>query len=380
MTRLRLLAACGLAFVLIAGLGAQEKKDPVPPAKTEAPKGADPKAPPADPKKAAPADPKPADPKPADPKAVDPKAGTPAPAGDNPLAWKFTKDVPFYQELTTKTTQNIKVQGLDVGQNQEQTFYFKFEPIKQEGDTWVVKQTIDGVKMKIDIAGSPVSYDSTNETAPGGTNTALSEFFKALKGSQFTLTIGKDMAVQKVEGREEFIKKLIQSNKQLEQLLNKILGEEAIKQMADPTFGVVPPAAKKAGESWTKTVKLTLGPLGNYENTYTYTLTKQTGDLAEIDVKVALKYTPPAPDQGGETLPFKIKGGTIQQTPDDKTNKGKVTFNTKTGRIESSTMSVKMSGTLTLDIGGTTTEVSLTQDQTTDVKTSDKSFVPDKKQ
>jgi hypothetical protein len=359
VTRLRLLAACGLAFVLIAGLGAQEKKDPVPPAKGDAPKTEAPK--PADPK-AAPAD---------------PKAG--APAGDNPLAWKFTKDVPFYQELTTKTTQNIKVQGLDVGQNQEQTFYFKFEPIKQEGDTWTVKQTIDGVKMKIDIAGSPVSYDSTNEAAPGGTNTALSEFFKALKGSQFTLTIGKDMSVQKVEGREEFIKKLIQSNKQLEALLNKILGEEAIKQMADPTFGVVPPAPKKVGESWTKPVKLTLGPLGTYENTYTYTYAKQTGDLAEIDVKVALKYTPPSADQG-ETLPFKIKGGKIEQTPDDKTNKGKVTFNTKTGRIESSTMSVKMSGTLSLDIGGTTTEVSLTQDQTTDVKTSDKSFVPDKKQ
>ena len=90
--------------------------------------------------------------------------------------------------------------------------------------------------MKIDIAGSPVSYDSTNEAAAGGTNTALSEFFKALKGSQFTLTIGKDCTVEKVEGREEFVKKLTSANKQLEQLLNKILGEEAMKQMADPTL------------------------------------------------------------------------------------------------------------------------------------------------
>jgi len=55
-------------------------------------------------------------------------------------------------------------------------------------------------------------------------------------------------------------------------------------------------------------------------------------------------------------------------------------FNTKTGRIESSKIEVKMSGSLTLDIGGTTTEVNLTQDQSTEVKTSDKSYVPDKKQ
>lgn len=370
VTRLRLLTSCGLAFVLLTAVVAQEKKDPVPAdPKKDAPK-ADPKA--VDPK----ADPKAADPKTVDPKAVDPKA---APAGDNPLAIKFVKDQPFYQEMTTRTIQNIKVQGLDVGQNQEQTFIFKFEPVKQEGDKWIVKQTIEGVKMKIDIAGSPVSYDSTNEAAGGGTNTALSEFFKALKGSQFTLTIGKDMTVEKVDGRDEFVKKLVSANKQLEQLLNKILGEEALKQMADPTFGVVPKEPKKLMDKWTKTVKLTLGPLGTYDNTYTYTYAKQTGDNAEIDVAVELKYTPPAADQGGETLPFKIKGGEITQVKDDKSNKGKVIFNTKLGRIESSNVSVKMTGKLNLDIGGTTTEVTLTQDQTTELKTSDKSPIPEKK-
>ena len=143
---------------------------------------------------------------------------------------------------------------------------------------------------------------------------------------------------------------------------------------------MVPKEAKKVGDKWNKTVKLSLGPLGSYENTYNFTYAKQTGDNAEIDVAVELKYTPPPADQGGETLPFKIKGGKIEQVKDDKSNKGKIMFNTKTGRIESSDVSVKMTGTLTLDIGGTTTEVSLTQDQNTSVKTFDKSPIPDKKQ
>ena len=277
------------------------------------------------------------------------------------------------------TIQNIKVQGLDVGQNQDQTFYFKFEPLKQEGDKWIVKQTIEGIKMKIDIAGSPVTYDSTNESSAAGTNTALSEFFKALKGSQFTLTIGKDCTVEKVEGREEFVKKLTQANKQLESLLNKILGEDALKQMADPTFGVVPKEPKKVGDKWSKTVKLSLGPLGSYDNTYHFTYAKQTGDKAEIDVAVELKYTPPPADQGGETLPFKIKSGKIEQIRDDKSNKGKVIFNTKEGRVESSNISVKMTGSLTLDIGGTQTEVTLTQDQQTIVKTFSNSPIVEKK-
>jgi Family of unknown function (DUF6263) len=363
VTRLRILAAFGLAFALMTAVVAQEKKDPVPPPKKEDVKKDEPKK---------------ADAKPPEVKKDKGKKDV-VPAADNPLAWKFVKDVPFWQEMTTVTIQNIKVQGLDVGQNQEQTFYFKFEPKKQEGDKWIIQQTIEGVKMKIDIAGSPVSYDSTNEAAAAGTNSALSEFFKALKGSQFTLTIAKDLSVEKVEGREEFIKKLISANKQLEQLLNRILGEEAMKQMADPTFGVSPKEAKKVGEKWSRVVKLTLGPLGSYENTYNFTYTKQTGDNAEIDVAVELKYTPPGADQGGETLPFKIKGGKIEQVKDDKSNKGKVLFNTKIGRIESSEISVKMTGSLTLDIGGTTTEVSLTQDQKTTVKTFDKSPIPDKK-
>ncbi len=356
VTRFRLLTACGLAFVMLTAVVAQDKKDPVKPAgkKDDAKKG--------------------------DAKKGDVKKDTKTPpAGNNPLACKFVKDKPFWEEMKTTTIQNIKVQGLDVGQNQEQTFYFKFEPIKQDGDKWTVKQTIEGVKMKIDIAGSPVSYDSTNEAASGGTNTALSEFFKALKGSQFILTIDKDCTVEKVEGREEFVKKLVQSNKQLEQLLNKILGEEALKQMADPSFGVVPKEPKKVGDKWSKTVKLSLGPLGTYNNTYNFTYAKQTGDVAEIDVAVELKYTTPGAEQGGETLPFKIKAGKIEQTKDNTSNKGKVMFNTKTGRIDSSEVAVKMTGTLTLDIGGTQTEVTLTQDQKTEVKTFDKSPIPEKK-
>ena len=343
MTRLRLLAACGLSVALFTAVVAQEKKD----------------VPPADKK--------------AEGKKEEGKAVAP-PAGDNELAWKFTKDTPFYQEMTTQTVQNIKVQGLDVGQNQSQTFYFKFEPKKQEGDKWVVTQTIEGVKMTIDIAGNPVSYDSTNEAAATGTQTALSEFFKALKGSQFTLTIGKDMAVEKIDGRDEFIKKLVQTNKQLDQLLNKILGEEAMKQMADPTFGVVPKEKKKVGESWERKVKLNLGPLGTYDNTYKYTYKSLTGDIADIDVAAVVLH-PAGADQSGDTLPFKIKEGKIEQAKDPKSNVGTIKFNTKAGRIESADISVKMQGTLKLDIGGSTTEVSLTQDQKTTLKTQDKSFI-----
>jgi hypothetical protein len=298
----------------------------------------------------------------------------------NPLAWKFAKDAPFYQDMTTKTIHQIKGTGVEVEHNQVQTFLFKFEPIKLDGDKWIVKQTIEGVKMSIDIGGSPMSYDTANDTMGGGGNPALAEFLKALKGTQFMLTFAKDGTVEKVGGRTEFLKKIKGINCQLEPLIKKTLSEDSLKVIADPSMGMTPKEIMNVGEKWHKTTKMSLGFLGTYENTCTFIYAKQTGDVADIDVSVALKYRPPVQSQGGEKSPFKIKGCWIEETVDiSKYNKGKVTFNTKTGRIEVSEILMKMTGNLTIDINGTTSEVKLIQEQTTIVKTSTKSFVTSKK-
>src|SRR5229473_1513837 len=60
----------------------------------------------------------------------------PAFAQDNPvtLKWKFEKDKTFYQEMKTETKQTMKVQGSDVIQTQDMTFYFSWTPKKQDGD------------------------------------------------------------------------------------------------------------------------------------------------------------------------------------------------------------------------------------------------------
>ena len=298
------------------------------------------------------------------------------------LTWKFEKDKPFYQEMTTKTTQSIKVMGMDVNQVQEQTFYFKWTPMKQEGDKWVLRQTIEGVKMKIDIAGNPISFDSTSSNPAGGTggaNTALSEFFKALVGSEFTLTLNtKTMKVEKIEGREEFLKKLGSANQAMEPLLKRILSDEALKQMADPTFGMFPGGDKKVGDTWKVPVTLNLGPIGSYENTYTYTFKgkdPKSKDLDRIEVEATLNYKPPT--DSAEGLPFKIKSADLKSK--DKQTPGVVLFNPKTGRLVSSDMTVKLGGTLEIEIGNTTAKVELQQDQTTAIKTADKSFLPEKK-
>src|SRR5262249_29851923 len=137
------------------------------------------------------------------------------------LKWKFDKDNVFYQKMTTETKQTMKVMNNDVAQTQKQTFYFSWKPTKVEGKTVEIEQKIEGVSMDIDIGGSKISYDSTKDTTA---NNPLGDFFKALVGSTFTLELDlADLKVTKIEGRDDFLKKLVAANPQIKPLLETIL-------------------------------------------------------------------------------------------------------------------------------------------------------------
>jgi hypothetical protein len=297
----------------------------------------------------------------------------PAFAQDNKpvtLKWKFEIGKPFYQEMKTVTKQALKVQGSDVSQNQNMTFYFSWTPKSQDGDNWVIEQKIIGVKMEIDIGGTKVSYDSTKDN-PG--SNPLGDFFNKLKDSEFKITVNKENKVIKVEGRDAFVTKLIGANPQMEALLKQILTEDALKEMAEPTFAVVPSKEVKKGDApWKRPSKIDMGPLGRYENTYKYTYDGAGADkLDTIKVDTTTKYVPPpdtAMSQGAGALPFKIKSGDLKST----SSSGTVKFDNVKGRVESVEMALQIKGELNIEISGQTTKVELTQDQTTSVKTSDK--------
>lgn len=280
------------------------------------------------------------------------------------IDWKFEKAKPFYQELTTSTTQKMKVMGQDVEQKQDQTFYFSFTPKEEKDGAWTIAQKIEGVKMSITIAGQSISYDSTSPTSA---NNPLGEFFKALIGSEFTISLDKSKKVTKVEGREDFIKKLTAANAQMQPLLKEILNDEALKQMADPTFGFVPGKEVTKGEAWERKNNTNLGPIGGYDSTHKYTYEGKDNKLEKIKIETTLTYKPPT--TGDSSLPFKIR------TADLKTKDagGTALFDAAKGRLESMKLSQKLEGTIDVEIGGQVSKVELKQEQTTEIKTTDTS-------
>lgn len=289
----------------------------------------------------------------------------PAYAQDEKLVWKAfdpkeTKS--FYQKLETTTTQDMKVMGMGVQQKQKQTIYVEWTPLEKKDNNWVVKQKIIGVDMSIDIGGNKISYNSLADNQP---NNPMSDFFKALLSMELTLTISPDLKVSKIDGRDEFVRKLGNTNPQMEPLLKSILGEEALKQMAEPTWGAFPAADAKKGATWKKESKLDLGPMGVYDSTFNYTYDGADKDnLDKVSIKASMKYGVPTKKDG---LPFTIKDAKLSSTE----GSGTALISRKKGRIEKSEVKMKLQGELTIDIGGMDTKVELIQDQVSNVETTD---------
>ena len=295
------------------------------------------------------------------------------------FALKLEKDKAFYQKMATTVSQVIKVQGQDLTQKQDSTFYFKWTPDKQEGDKWVVKQKIEGLVMSIDISGNPITYDSTKKDQPGSAgNPGLMDFFKNLDGSEFAVTLNtKDWKVEKVDGKDEFVKKLGAGSAQMDSLLKKIMTDDALKQMSDPTYGLIPDQPKAVNDTWEKKQTLNLGPVGSYDVAYKFTYKGKEAGKALDRVEVVPSLTYKAPAEATEGLLFRIKSGTMESKPLDPGQPPSVIlYNPATGRIEKATISLKLRGELTVAIGGTDTKVELEQTQTTTIDSSNDPLLP----
>jgi hypothetical protein len=153
-------------------------------------------------------------------------------------------------------------------------------------------------------------------------------------------------------------------------LLEQILSDKALREMAEPTFAVVANKPVAKGDKWEKKTSLEMGPIGRYDNSYTYSYDgKDTKDknLDVIKVDTVLKYKEPTEAAGVGGLPFKIESADLKSSDAG----GTIKFNADKGRVEESDLTLKLKGELKISIGGQSTKVVLDQDQKTTVKTSD---------
>jgi RNA polymerase sigma factor (sigma-70 family) len=301
----------------------------------------------------------------------EPKSAPRQPRADGPraLRWDLQVGRTFYSTLTTVTKQTMQVMGNEITQNQKQTFIFSWTPLERKNGNWVIKQKIEGVKMDVEIGGNTMTFDSTNPQAAAG---PLTDFFKALVDAEFTITLNPKLEVIETKGRKALLDKLSKANPQMQPLLEQILSEKALKQMADPMFLFLrmelrkdpPPLAK--GDTWRRQSELDMGPIGKYDTTYQYTYEGKDGMLDKIKVESKLRYKAPGENAPGG-LPYKIKSADLKS----KDGTGTLWFDDARGRLDHSEMTQKLDGTLGIEIGGMTTEVKLQQEIQTTIRVRD---------
>lgn len=288
------------------------------------------------------------------PEKVEPKTAT----GGDTFDFKAFKGKPFYQMQTTKTSQKIKVMGQEVTQEQSQTFIIQWTPKEKAGNDYVVMQKIVGVKMSIDIGGNNISYDST---VPNQPKNPMTDFFIQLMKQELTFYITPDLKVTKIDGREAFIKALSDINPQMKTLLDAILSTDALTKMAEPTWWAYPKGGSATkGDKWSEKSKLDLGPIGTYNTLFDFTY----AGGGKVEIKTKLDYVAPTKKEG---LPFIIHEAKL--TSDNGT--GEAIFDMKNGRFSSTSLDMKLTGDLKIEVGNMTTTVSLTQTQNAKTETSD---------
>src|SRR5690242_15333966 len=116
-------------------------------------------------------------------------------AADGPveLRWKFEKDKPIYEEITTQTKSTMKVMGNDLTQSMRTTFFWSWTPRELDAKkNWIIRQRLEAAQLECDIGGLKIEFDSVKDIA---SINPLSDFFRALVGSDFTLMVSPDNKV-----------------------------------------------------------------------------------------------------------------------------------------------------------------------------------------
>jgi Family of unknown function (DUF6263) len=221
----------------------------------------------------------------------------------------------YYSSITSDTEQLMKVMGQEITQTQTETFIMRWraEGKNREG-YWVLDGKILAVKLKINIGGNLMEYDSTAvNTAPN----PLADFLKSLVGGEIRYLVRPDGTIAKVEGRDRLLK--APGNPQLEPLLKSIVSDDALKRIGSPLLEFRPPFPVAAGESWKRGSLLDMaadsfrrsGLRGRCLEDREYTYQGKSGSLEKIAVRINLNYQPPEEKLG---LPYNIKSADLKST------------------------------------------------------------------
>lgn len=260
--------------------------------------------------------------------------------------WK-QGDVAVYRNALNTTTTVSGMAGMgDVTLEQTMTQRIKLlaAAVAPNGSV-TLHQTTEAVRVEMSAPAGKVTYDSADPKSADDNEAAaaLARVFGGIVGSTISITMAPDGAVQRVDGIQKVLDKIMQSVPDdraaaaLAQSLRSVLSEEAVRASLEQSFPRLPPQPVKPGDTWTGQVALGSSVIGRVSGAQTFTLKSADGDRATIAVSLALKQES-APPMGPSGMTVKLG---------DSKGDGEIEFDVAAGRIRKSTMRTEMPSTMT---------------------------------
>jgi hypothetical protein len=272
---------------------------------------------------------------------------TAAPAqGQTNFKWKFKKGDTFYVKEEGKQTLTASFAGTDQTMNIVQTIAAKYTVKDIKDKNVILEQEI--VEMKL-------------EGIPG-----IGENVPKTKGAKLTVTLNEAGEAIKVEGLADLVKKASDGKEMEKAVLEAMFSEDILKQNFTALFGFGPGKAVEKGESWKKSQKAAMGPMGSLTINQSFKYEGSEKDGEKISTTATIKFAPPQGKQPNS--PIQVTRGDIK----GEEYKQDMYFDAKAGRLTRIDSKMKFSGNLTVSLGGMEASIELKGDATSTTKVTDK--------
>lgn len=271
------------------------------------------------------------------------------------LQFKFPEKTESTYVETTRVDQTLSLNGMDIPTKSEQAVRTRQIAGEKRADGTVpVTQTVDAVKMQLDLPGGiSMNIDTDDQGGPPANELPqlkqVREVLKALAGASYIVVFDKDGKVAGIEGAEKAIPKADDLDSAIATELKKRFEVERLKRESNEAYSIFPDILLRKGEPWerSETMDLGGGQTLTFQKTYEYqgNVEKDGKSLDKIGVKAsgvtyAMEANPNSPvSVDTSDLKMESSGGTIL-------------FDREAGRVVESNLKMHIVGDMTLVAGG----------------------------
>jgi hypothetical protein len=259
---------------------------------------------------------------------------------------EFEKGQKYHMRMITE--QNVSQTVMDQEQKAEQTIGMGIDmdvnDVDSSGNAWV-RYAYTWMKMRQKGPMGEILYDSSQKDLSVH---PMAQGFAALLGESFSANLTPKGQVEAVKGLEQMRSNILgrlpegPMREYMVKSLEQFLSEEAIKEFTESSMAVYPDEPVGVGDSWNKTLVLTLGVPMIVENEWT--LKQRKDGVGFIDVQSTIKPNLEAKpmEMGSMKMSYEISGE----------QQGVIEIKESTGQMIRSKLTQQLSGQMKMKVDG----------------------------